>query len=101
MTLKRTMRESKIETQPSAHGAKSKSQRPLTECDYQVRVSSAQISTGCFYARVKIKRLQDRKMLFPCVGSGAPGPFTSSALALEAGHELARTIVAADIARPE
>ncbi|CAM2158237.1 protein of unknown function (plasmid) [Pararobbsia alpina] len=70
-----------------------------TEADYDIRVSTWRAAPDRYYARIKVKCRSDRRMLFPCAETGAPGPFPTAADALQAGYELVRQIVAADIAR--
>jgi hypothetical protein len=64
--------------------------------DYRVNVSSFR-AAGQFYARIRIERIADKRIIFPFDGSEVPGPFDSSDLAREAGVLRAHQLVEGDI----
>jgi hypothetical protein len=68
--------------------------------DYRVEVSSFR-SSGQFYARIRIERLTDKKVIYPFEGAETLGPYESSDKAREAGQVRARELVDADIKSPE
>ncbi|CAM2159404.1 conserved protein of unknown function (plasmid) [Pararobbsia alpina] len=53
------------------------------------------------FARVKIRRKTDGKVIFPFEGAAVVGPFSSAGEAREKGEQFARDLVYADIKNPE
>ena len=80
-------------------GAESRPQRPLSKEDYAVEISTTGLNRH--FAKVKIKRMTDGKIIFPFDGSETVGPFDTADEARYAGQMMARRLVDGDIDKPE
>ena len=86
-------RQRKLEAENSPIG------RGLSEGDYAVEITTSGLNRH--FAKVKIKRVTDGKIIFPFDGSETPGPFDTADEARHAGQVMAHRFVEGDIKNPE